>query len=236
MTRSVRVWCVAAVALVPLVLAARVFETRGGGVGDPFVPSSLGTQIYHARMQVNRGLAEVCVVACEEGLESICKAFRRVGSQGQAVFSAGESLHLGIARRSGEETRAVMLETAGQNGILVSVGQSISEATASRSMPSRHMLEDVPAPGEAVVTSFSRNQDTRTALECLTSRLSRESLAEFYEGEMGGRGWRRLYRTAARTGLSLYVRNEDLCWVRIGDTDSDGATRITLLHKPGAVR
>ena len=84
--------------------------------------------------------------------------------------------------------------------------------------------------------SYQNNADTRTTLERMTSRMAREGLSSYYEAAMAGQGWMRVFHTAARPGLSAYMKGADLCWVRIGDTDSDGETRVTLLHKPGAAR
>jgi len=217
-------------------LQARVFR-NDGPVGNLFNPGSFGAQVYQAVMQINGGYADVSVAVCEGGWEAVRVACAAVSQDEGNRHQAGESMAMGKVSRGGKTVRWVALEPEPRGPLLlVSVTQPASEAASSYPSPARHGLEDVPLSPDARVLSLLRNGDTRTTLERVSSRMTRESLALFHEGAMTRQGWVRGFRTAARTGLSMYIKGSDLCWVRIGDTDSNGETRVTLLHKAGAVK
>lgn len=233
--RALVLLVVAGVALPAMWLPARVFFQSGSTGGDVFVPGSFGAEIYKAVMLINGGRAEVGVAVCAEGVAAVRAAFAALGSRGS--YAEGESLGFGSATVGDRSVRLVTLATApGAPLLMVAVQQPETGVRAVQQAPARHRLEEVPVPPDAAVLSYQKNTDTRTALERVSSRLPREALARYYEGTMAGVGWCRMFRSAARPGLSAYVRGGDLCWVRIGDTDSNGETRVTLLHKPGAVK
>lgn len=227
---------VAALVLCAPWLQARVFR-GGGAAGDLFEPGSFGSQIYRTVMQVNGGLADVGVTVCDGGREAVRAACYAYGKEAVATELKDGSLGMGTASRSGKTARWIEFEpNAGGVTLLVSVVQSDAEARLSQARHASHVLADVPLSPDARVLSLMRSQDTRTTLERASSRMTRESLALYHEGAMVRQGWVRMFRTASRPGLSAYLKGADLCWVRIGDTDSNGETRVTVLHKAGAVK
>ena len=229
-----RIWWLALGVLVcpVLILQARVFLSEGGV--NLFDPSSFGSRLYAAVMQVNGGRAEVSVVACDRGVEGVRSAFASL-PPGESRYQAGESLGFGVAIKDGRTVRVVTLTPReGGRPLLVSVSQSEAQARASRE-PVRHQIMGVPVPERASVLSYVRNDDTRTVLERLTARRPREGLVRFYEEAMRRSGWARMFRSAAGDGLLVYVKGADLCCVRVSGEDSDGDSQVTLLHKSGAV-
>lgn len=217
-------------------LQARVFRS-GGAVGDLFDPGSFGAQIYRTVMQINGGLAEVGITVCDGGREAVRSACAAYGRDAAVTDMKDGSLGMGAAFRSGKSARWLEVTPDPEGAtLLVSVVQTDAEARSSKVSQARHVLTDVPLSPDARVLSLLRNKDTRTTLERVSSRMTRESLALYHESAMIRQGWLRMFRTAARPGLAAYLKGTDLCWVRIGDTDSDGETRVTLLHKAGAVK
>ena len=218
-----------------LLLQATVF--RGSRMaGDLFAPDSFGAEIYKAVMQINGGVADVSVAVCEGGVAAVRSAIVATGHGDGSGFSPDMSLGMGSAKVGDRSVKVVTLvPDANFPVMMVSVLQRQTEVSASRPALARHQLADVPIPADANVLSYLKNQDTRTALERVSSRMPRETLARYYEQSMAQQGWSRSFRVAARPGLSIYLKGADLCWVRIGDTDSNGETRVILLHKAGAV-
>ena len=232
---GIMILTVLALALSAVVLHARVFLSEGGVGGDLSNPGSFGAQLYKTLMQINGGRADVSVVACEGGLASVRATFAALNPVA-GHYIAGESLGFGIATLAGETVRLVTLAPNPETPvIMVAVSQSDAEARVTKAAGVRHPLDDVPTPPGARIVSVMKNTDTRTTLERVSSRMSREGMSRYYEGAMVQKGWSRTFRTAARPGLSVYVKGSDLCCVRIGDADSSGESSVTLLHKAGAV-
>ncbi|MEI8123319.1 MAG: hypothetical protein WCI20_14915 [bacterium] len=222
-------------ALSAAVIQARVFVSGGGVRGDLSNPASFGASLYKAIMQINGGRAEVNVVACDGGLASVRAAFAGLSQTG-ARYCPGESLGFGMASLAGNAIRLVTLSPDPESPVLmVVVSQSDTEARVTKAEAIKHQIEDVPTPPGARILSATKNADTRTTLERVSSRMTRESVSRYYEGAMAQKGWSRMFRSAARPGLSVYVKGADICCVRIGDADSSGESSVTLLHKAGAV-
>ena len=227
---------VLAVLLSAAMIQARVYVSSGAVGGDLFNPASFGAQLYKTVMTINGGRAEVSVVACEGGLASVRAAFSALNPTHGGHYQTGESLGAGVASEAGKTVRLVTLAPDPEAPVLmVAVSQSDAEARTSRTGGVSHQLDDVPAPPGATILITLKNAESRTTLERLTSRMSRESVTRFYEGAMVQKGWSRTFRTAARPGLTVYVKGADLCCVRIRESDSDGESAVTLLHKAGAV-
>jgi len=223
------------VGLSALVLQARVYQTSGAMGGDLFNPSSLGKQVYRTAMTINGGRADVSVVDCAGGEASIRTVCGDMPA-GSARYVAGESLGLGKAVRDGQVVRLVTLSPGlGSRTLLVTVAQSDSAVRASAVPPLRHQLEDVPVPPDATVLSYMKNDDTRTAMERLSVRMSGEGARRYFEGAMTRAGWARVAGTAGESGVAFYMKGADVCCVRVVVADSDGESRVTLLHKRGAV-
>jgi len=227
---------VSALGIPAVVMQARVYLSGDTMGGDLFTPASFGSLFYKAMMQVNGGCAEVSLTSCEGGVASVRAAFAALRQNGHAYYHAGQSLGYGRVSLNGNTVSVVTLEPGPRSPVVMaSVLQSDAEVSASAIPPVRHQLDDVPGPPDARVLSFMKNADTRTALERVSSRMSEESLAHYYEDAMRREGWNRMLRQAPMSGLSVYMKGRDICCVRIGPSDSDGGSRVTLLHKTGAV-
>ena len=101
----------------------------------------------------------------------------------------------------------------------------------------RHGMPDVPLYPGSRVTRFMRNQDTRTALETAMTSASPSAVAAFYATTLKRAGWGLPLppRGDDEGGLWLFVKGQDVCCVQAQRTDSDSETRVTLLHKRGAL-
>ncbi len=227
---------VMAAGLCAFLVQAAVYQTGGAIGGDIFDPSSFGRRIYQAVMRINGGKAVVSVVACEGGLGAIRAAFKAEEQAQTGRFSPGESLGAGQATRAGQTLSLVTLKPSAESPLLmVSVVQSDSEQKASRSGEVRHQIDDVPVPSGVRVLSYMRNDDTRTSLERVAVRMSVDGVKEYYDAFMPRNGWSRLFAASRESGLLVYVKGANVCCVGIGTVDSYGESRVTLLHKQGAV-
>lgn len=202
----------AGIGLVVPLLHASVFSSRKI---DLFTPSTYGRLIYKTIMEINGGKADVSVVACDDGLDTM-----------QGALTAQHDARL----------RWVSLDTGeGKPGVLVTVVQSPSEKEASQSARARHRIADVPVPSDGIVLGTMRSADTRTTYERLTSRLGRSEVVQFYDQAMIRSGWSKLVAASEEGGFLFYAKGADLCAVLVTIQESDGETGISLLHKQGAV-
>lgn len=230
-TFMVRLLVMALVVLPAALGLARV--SRGIPLGgDLFDPATFGRVVYRTVMWINGGRADVAVTTCDRGTASVKTAFG--GESAGAAYREGTSMGLGRATRDGRSVRVMTIEPPGAaNPLMVSVIQSDADERQSRSTPS-HGLDDVPALPDADVEGLLRSDDTRTAVERLTTRRAPEGVLAFYDGAMTRGGWTRL-SGAPDASLRIYVKDTDVCCVGARAVESDGETRVTLLHKRGAV-
>ncbi|MEI6787887.1 MAG: hypothetical protein WCL49_05355 [bacterium] len=238
LTRPYQVWIAALGASLSAVLVqAAVFQTGGGTGGNLFDPGSFGRSLYRTAMQINGGRAEVSVIACDEGKGSLRAAFKTHEQAGTGCYVPGESLGVGQVTRDGRTLRLVTLKSSSEAPLLmVAVAQSVSEAKASQSSEGRHQIDEIPIPSGSRVLSFQRNDDSRTSLERLTVRMATEGVRRYYDAILARDGWSRLLSETPESGLMVFVKGASVCCVGVGAADSYGESRVTLLHKQGAVK
>lgn len=203
-----------------LLVQAAVYQTGGSGGGNPLNPDSFGRCLYRAAMQINGGRAEVSVIACEEGVASRPAAFKVEQATGD-----GRILR-----------RVTLKPSPDSRPLMVAVAQSVSEAKASQSSGGRHQIDEIPIPSGARVLSFQRNDESRTSLERLTVRMAADGVRGYYDATLARNGWSRLFPESQESGLIVFVKGAAVCCVGVGAADSYGESRVTLLHKQGAVK
>jgi hypothetical protein len=199
---------------------AAVFQTGGKTGGDLLNPDSYGRCFYRAAMQINGGRAEVSVIACEGGVDSLRAAFRVEQATGE-----GRTL-----------CKVILKPFPDAPPLMVAVAQSVSEAKASRSAEGRHRIDDIPIPSGARVLSFQRNEESRTSLERLAVRMPADGLRGYFDAILARNGWSRLFPESRESGLMVFVKGATVCCVGVGAADSYGESRVTLLHKQGSVK
>lgn len=228
---------VAALAFFSFRVLASVYQTGGVEGGDLFTPSTFGRCIYQAVMLINGGRADVSVIACAGGEESVREAFKAEEKAGTGHYFPGDSLGVGKATRGGSTLSLVTLKPVPQApALMVAVAQSDSERRASKPAEVRHQIDEVPVPSGTRVLSCLKNLDTRTALERLSIRMPAEGVRGFYDAFMARNGWSRLVHASRDGGLQVYVKGANVCCLGISAADSDGESSVTLLHKQGAVK
>lgn len=237
-SRHRRVWfAVTASCLFALLLHAAVYQTGGAKPGNVMEPFSFGRCVYRAVMRINGDPAEVTVVACEGGEQSLRAAFQAEERAGTGRYSPGESLGVGQATRDGRTVGVVSFAPSGESPFLmVAVAQESLLRGASSRSDVRHRIEGVPVPPEARVLGCLENTDTRTSLERLRVRMPVEGVLGYYDARMAREGWSRLFPATRDGGLQVFVKGSDLCCVRVSSEDSGGESLVTLLHKRGAVK
>ena len=238
LTRSLQIGISALVASLSAILVqAAVFQTGGGTGGNLLDPGSFGRCLYRAMMQINGGRAEVSVIACEEGVGSLRTAYKADEQAGTGRYIPGESLGVGQVIRDGRTLRLVTLKSSPEAPLLmVAVAQSVSEAKASQSSEGHHQIDEIPIPSGARVLSFQRNDESRTSLERLAVRMAADGVRGYYDAILTRNGWSRLFPESREGGLMVFVKGATVCCVGVGAADSYGESRLTLLHKQGAVK
>jgi hypothetical protein len=228
---------IASCGLAAVLVQASVFQTGGREAGNLFTPSTFGRCLYQAVMLINGGRADVSVVACEAGEEAIRDAFRIEEKRGTGRYFPGDSLGLGKAAREGQTLGLVTLKPLSRApSLMVAVSQSDGEVRAARSARGIHRIDEVPIPSGSRVLSSLKNLDTRTDLETLSIRMPAEGVRAFYDAGMLRNGWSRLFPAAREGEMLVYVKGANVCCLGISAADLDGDTRVTLLHKQGAVK
>jgi hypothetical protein len=221
LTRTLQIGILALVAgLFAFLVQAAVFQTGGKTGGDLLNPDSYGRCLYRAAMQINGGRAEVSVIACEGGVAPLRAAFKVEQATGD-----------------GRTVRLVTLKPSPDSPpLMVAVSQSVGEAKASRSSEGRHRIDEIPIPSGARVLSFQRNDESRTSLERLAVRMPEAGVRGYYDAILARDGWSRLFPESREGGLMVFMKGATVCCVGVSAADSYGESRVTLLHKQGAVK
>ena len=220
LTRSLQIGIPVLAGLSAILVQAAVFQTGGKTGGDPLKPDSYGRCLYRAAMQINGGRAEVSVIACEGVVDPLRTAFKVEQATGD-----------------GRTVRLVTLKPSPDSPpLMVAVSQSVGEAKASRSSEGRHRIDEIPIPSGARVLSFQRNDESRTSLERLAVRMPADGVRGYYDAILARDGWSRLFPESREGGLMVFMKGATVCCVGVGAADSYGESRVTLLHKQGAVK
>jgi hypothetical protein len=231
---------VLAACLPAAVLQARVFRSGGGSPGRTmFKAEDFGKRLYRTVMRLNGGKAEVNVVSCREGLEGVRQSV--LAGQGMATrFAAGESLGIGEIAGMGRNVRllAIAPGDADTDGMVVTVERAQESTSSRQPLPLKHELLEMPLIPGGQVTGFMKNEDTRVSWETVTAPASPAQIAAYYETNLKQAGWTPVSpsRPSDEGGMLFFVKEGDLCCVRVRRLDSDGETQVALLHKQGALK
>lgn len=230
---------VLAVLLPATVLQARVFRRWAWSPsGQLFNPDGFGKRLYRAVMELNGAQADVSVVACPAGLDGVRQGLA-AGEGVSTRFTAGEGLGAGEITGLGRAVQLVALTPGGDGtpALMVAVEQGTRGRATSSSAEVRHGFPELPLYPGSRVTRFWRNQGSRTALETAMAPASPAAVAGYYASALKREGWALPLppRADDEGGLLLFVRGRDVCCVQAQRADSDSETRVTLLHKRGAL-
>ncbi len=229
-----------AICLPATLLQARVSRFMGRTSGHSvFAAEEFGKRLYKTLMRINGGQADVSVVSLREGLDDLRR--RVLSSQGDSVrFEAGETLGLGEITGMGKKVRLLALVPGGNpaTGVMVVTEQAQAETAAGRSRVLNHELKELPAPSGSRVTGYMKNEDTRVGWETLIAPAQIADVVAYYETALKQAGWTSVMpsRPGAGDGIFFFMRGADICCVQVKRADSDGETRVALLHKQGALK
>jgi hypothetical protein len=187
-------------------------------------------------MSLNGHKVDVDVRACETDLDGIRQAWGRPGAAGR--FVAGDGLGIGETTRDGRPVRFVALSPRGDAAPAVAVPVERSEAgRAAAASGGRHEIPGIPLyPGSRVTTSML-NQDTRTAFELVAAPGAPAEVMAFYETSLRRLGWEQPFPGGGEAGrVAVFAKGADLCCVQTRSGSSDGETKVSLLHKQGALK
>ena len=229
-----------ALALLAGVAEGKVFWLWGGSGSSALLDySRLGKTAYETTVQINGGRGHLTVVKATAGLRATLQRVRAACEHGARVDFSFADTGAGLAVVSGGQRtlKAVIIATAPEESLVMGLEQSESEAALSAMPPDRHMLDAVPAfPGSAP-SSFLRNEDTGTALETSSCQAEAGSVADFFVSTLERDGWSPVFKGAASPppATQVFLKGRDICCVSVQSTEDSRETRITVLHKRGAV-
>ena len=146
------------------------------------------------------------------------------------AWMAGEHVAWAVALVGGELHRyLIQPQPDGVGFWVLSLRQRFSEAGRPGTPPEKHQLRELPAFPQSQPSFFTRNEDSRMALEVSVTFAQPESVIEQLDAAMQADGW-----TPAPTnlgGMRMYFRREHLAMLS-ANRDREGTTRVVRLHKP----
>ena len=184
---------------------------------------------FQAPFRLQEGRGETELFAVEGSLTDIEHDLR--GRHGDDLaWMAGENVAWAVALTQGELHRYLIQPQPDLSGFwVVSMRQRVSEAGRPGIPPEKHQLRELPAFPQSQPSFFTRNEDSRMALEVSVTFAPPESVIEQLDAALQGDGW-----TPAPTnlgGMRMYFRREHLA-ILSANRDKEGTTRVVRLHKP----
>ena len=182
-----------------------------------------------APVRLQEGRGEMELFAVEGSLTDIEHDLR--GRHGDDLaWMPGEHVAWAAAMSGGELHRYLIQPQPDLSGFwVVSMRQRVSEAGRPGIPPENHQLRELPAFPQSQPSFFTRNEDSRMALEVSVTFAPPESVIEQLDAALQGDGW-----TPAPTnlgGMRMYFRREHLA-ILSANRDKEGTTRVVRLHKP----
>lgn len=209
----------------PWLASARIFRNSGVATGSDV--SSLGRVLYTAAMEVDGSPRQVSVVApsAESGASGVRTGSAGKGSMEIASMPPGAGPVRVLTLRDPDKGKALVIAVEGAPG---------------RGEPDRVVQPATvfPAYRGAVVRKVIRNADTRTTMEIRETADDPDAVLRHYRSALARAGWAPVGLRpdgAAGEGLAGFWKGGDVCWILCRRAESGGETRVTLLHKRGAM-
>ena len=226
----------AALVMAALVGEARVFQRLDGRGATLFRADVVGRLIYETVMQINGSDAAVTVTACDRSAATLRASLEACGS---AVFYKAVD-GIGAGRiEGGGRTASILALTPGRSdrSLVVSVERSDADREQSRDAAKADGATGIPGLPGSVLTFTLRNADTRTALETRRAAVAPSAAIAYYDAFLRQDGWTSpLPRAKGDGGMTLYIKESDVCCVHVGSADAHGECWVTVVRKPGAAR
>lgn len=212
---------------------ARVFQRLGGTGATLFRAEVVGRLVYETIMQVNGGEAAVTVASCDRSVAALRAS---LGAGGSTRYRAGDGFGVGRLEGGGR-TASILALTPGREdrALVVAVEQSDAEHEQSRHPAQAEGATGIAGLPGSVLTCTLRNNDTRTALETRRAAVAPSAAVAYYDTTLRRSGWTNLLpKSLGDGGMMVYVKESDVCCVRVGPADSRGECLVTVVRKPGA--
>ncbi len=227
-------WVAAALLLAAFAGQARVFQRLDGRGATLFRADVIGRLIYEAVMQINGGEAAVTVAACDGSVAALRGPLAAGGNM--THYTAGDGIGVGRLQGGGRVASLVALTPGREDrSVVVAVEQSDAAHEQSRDPARAEGSTGIAGLPGSVLTFTLRNGDTRTALETRRTAVAPSAAVAYYDTTLRRNGWTNLLpKSAGDGGMMLYVKESDVCCVRVGPADARGECLVTVVRKPGA--
>lgn len=211
---------------------ARVFRWRGMFRPDgPMNAASFGYVVYEARMEVDGRPVSASVVNASASPNELKAILDSAAAGGSIRYAATRAMGVGEVLNGPNRLKVVAVPTGESRSTVMLLADE-----PGKSFPALEQIDDVPRCQGMKVARVMRNEDTRSTLQTGTTPDHPDAVDAFYRAALARDGWTPLapVRGSVEGGLLAgFSRGSDVCWILCRRSDSDGETRVTLLHKRG---
>lgn len=187
------------------------------------------TRGMQAPIRLQEGRGDMALYAVEGSLAEI-EHDLRARHGGELAWMPGQHVAWAVALSQGELHRYLVQPQPDLNGFwVVSVRQRVAEAGRPGGVPSTHQLRQLPVFPQSRPSFFTRNEDSRMAVEVSVTPAPPESVIAQMDDAMRSGDW--VPAPTNTGGMRMYFRGDDLAMIS-ANRDREGTTRVVRLHKP----
>lgn len=209
---------------------ARVFLSWGSaGQADRVFEGKGGTISYKGKMNINGKDGHVTIFRFNDSLPDVMRMIKTSFNTSEFNY-AGGTMGLAAFKSSSLLTKLVAVRL-NDTSLVFKIDQPLD--SASRGAPTEHLMKEIQPFPSSVPVFYAKDENTNVSLAVSKSTASSGSIREFYRTSMESEGW---YNPLPPTetgneGMVMYIKDNQTACVMVNANDSNGETRITLLHK-----
>ena len=216
-------------ALIWLTLPAHASVFMRLGHGAQALEQLGGTLLHQANVRINGQPGTLAVYGFEAAPDSLAPDLRKALPLPELGKEASMATHV----ENGQATTLLLLPGAGaRSSVVLLIEQTADAWRKSKALPAE-WPGNLAYPG-AAPTFSAENEQTHTALAVASIAESPEAASRRMDAVLTGAGWTRAMPQANTPGLTMYVRNGQICLFSATLSDDPTAkTRITVLQRLG---
>ncbi|MCE9614533.1 MAG: hypothetical protein K8T26_09670 [Lentisphaerae bacterium] len=222
--------------LIAVTTHARVFS-RWNSRGDTAATFAAlgGHLIFESRITLNGGSGDLQVFDLDRALTDLTPDLRRLMAADALGDGAG-GLACATLQDDAQVLRLVLTQPDPFGHTVAFVlRQSPAEFARSSDTASVPSPAGLPRHPGATPRFYAEDQNTKTRFSLADAATPADDLRAYYAGQLAGSGWQPLTPPpgpgVASTGLQVFAKGEELCFVLVAESPATGGATITLLHK-----
>lgn len=220
---------------------ARVYRRWGSSAqGDGAIKGAGGKTVYEADMTINSGKGHVTVYSFKLSIGEVVASLRRIFGADNLTYEGGTMGKALILSKSTATRLIVFGLGTGRSTIVVRLEQSVSEFKRSSKPPLKLPVKSLPSYPGSELLFFAKDEKTSTSFAVSTAPSNVSSARSFLTSRLVASGWKPTIPAKSDNmpapGMTVYLKNREVCCLFVSSSSRPGESRITLLHKRSKIK